>query len=247
MRKCARLCTLALLACSALRGRLGAQAPAAAPGPTVRAGAVRGAIRVDGVLDEDAWREAGVIADLVQQAPRPGEPTPYRTEVRILADSESLYFGITCVDPEPGRIAVHTMQRDGDMEGSHRGDKVNLTRFTIDYSLCIFCDLCTLACPDKQVCIHMGKEFDLTSYEQSSLVKNLLTDLPFTKDDRMKVLEHRSEIDRLEEEKKKAKAVAAKAAAEKAAAAKAAAAAAPKTEEKKTPPAPDAPKPEDKK
>ncbi|MGH9398951.1 MAG: DUF5916 domain-containing protein [Thermoanaerobaculia bacterium] len=117
MRKCARLCTLALVACGAVRGELAAQTPAAVPRPSITAGPARGAIRLDGVLDEDAWREAGVIADLVQQAPRPGESTPYRTEVRILADAESLYFGITCVDPEPGRIAVHTMQRDGDMEG----------------------------------------------------------------------------------------------------------------------------------
>jgi hypothetical protein len=53
-----------------------------------------------------------VIADLVQQAPKPGEPTPFRTEVRILVDGGNLYFGITCTDPDPALIAVHTMQRD---------------------------------------------------------------------------------------------------------------------------------------
>ena len=50
----------------------------------------------------------------------------------------------------------------------------------------------------------MGKEFDYTSFDQGHLVKNLLSDRPFSKDDRMTVLKHRSEIDRLEDEKKEA-------------------------------------------
>jgi Domain of unknown function (DUF5916) len=83
---------------------------------SVRAAPKIGEIRIDGVLDEPAWSAAGVIPGLVQQAPRPGEPTPYRTEVRILADPGAIYVGITCADPEPGRI-VHTLQRDGDMTG----------------------------------------------------------------------------------------------------------------------------------
>ncbi len=58
-----------------------------------------------------------MIADLTQQSPKPGEPTPFRTEVRILADRQNLYFGISCTDPDPSRIAVHTMQRDGNMSG----------------------------------------------------------------------------------------------------------------------------------
>lgn len=85
--------------------------------PTVDAAALPGTIRLDGRLDEPAWRDAGVIADLTQQAPRPGEATPFRTEVRILADRYHLYFGITCEDPDSERIAVHTMQRDGNMSG----------------------------------------------------------------------------------------------------------------------------------
>lgn len=85
--------------------------------PSVTAGVASGPIRLDGVLDEPAWQEAGVIANLTQQDPKPGGPTPFLTEVRILADSRNLYFGITCIDPDPARIAVHTMQRDGNMRG----------------------------------------------------------------------------------------------------------------------------------
>ena len=54
---------------------------------------------------------------LVQQAPKPGQPTPYETEVRVIVTSDRIYFGFTCKDPDPRRIAIHTMQRDGDMTG----------------------------------------------------------------------------------------------------------------------------------
>jgi hypothetical protein len=67
-------------------------------------------------LDEQAWREAPVL-ELVQQSPQPGADTPYKTEVRILLTKDSVYFGFTCRDPEPQKIAIHTMRRDGDVEG----------------------------------------------------------------------------------------------------------------------------------
>jgi hypothetical protein len=35
----------------------------------------------------------------------------------------SIYFGFTCKDPDPRRIAIHTMQRDGDMT---RDDTVSI-------------------------------------------------------------------------------------------------------------------------
>ncbi len=76
----------------------------------------QGPIHLDGRLDEPAWRLAPPV-ELTQQSPRPGEPTPFRTEVRVLIVGDSLYFGFDCTDPEPGRVAVHTMQFDGNMDG----------------------------------------------------------------------------------------------------------------------------------
>lgn len=93
------------------------QEPSAPEVPAIAVASTAAEIRVDGVLDEPAWQEAAVIADLTQQSPKPGEPTPFRTEVRLLADRKNLYFGITCTDPDPAKIAVHTMQRDGNMSG----------------------------------------------------------------------------------------------------------------------------------
>ena len=58
-----------------------------------------------------------MIVPLVQQSPKPGVPGPYRTTVRVLVQNNKLYFGFECTDPDPAAIAVHTMQRDGNVEG----------------------------------------------------------------------------------------------------------------------------------
>ncbi len=108
-----------VLLCSVIVAAMAATASVvvAASPPTVRAGKLRGEIHLDGRLDEPAWSSAGVIPNLTQQDPHPGQPTPYATEIRFLVDADALYIGIRCVDPHPERIAVHTMQRDGNMRG----------------------------------------------------------------------------------------------------------------------------------
>ena len=73
-------------------------------------------ITLDGVLNRTEWQDAPVLK-LVQQSPKPGEPTPYQTEVRVIVAVDQIYFGFACKDPNPQRIAVHTMQRDADMIG----------------------------------------------------------------------------------------------------------------------------------
>ena len=70
-------------------------------------------IQLDGRLDEPAWQDAGIAIELIQQSPKPGEPTPFKTSVRVLVVKDTLYFGFECADPEPGKIAIHTMARDG--------------------------------------------------------------------------------------------------------------------------------------
>jgi hypothetical protein len=74
------------------------------------------AITIDGRLDEPAWRDAPVVK-LVQQSPKPGAPTPFETEVRIIVTRDRLYFGFICHDPEPKKISIHSMLRDGDTPG----------------------------------------------------------------------------------------------------------------------------------
>jgi hypothetical protein len=81
--------------------------------PSLTIGAATGAISVDGDLTKAAWSGAPSFA-LTQQNPNPGQPTPYKTIVRLLRDQRHIYVGVSCEDPRPSDIVVHTLQRDGD-------------------------------------------------------------------------------------------------------------------------------------
>lgn len=88
---------------------------AADTAPRVAVGRVApGAITVDGRLDEPAWQQAGVIADLTQRNPHPGEATPYHTRVLLLRDDHTLYIGVRAEDPDMAQLSTHTQVRDGD-------------------------------------------------------------------------------------------------------------------------------------
>ncbi|HLT92221.1 MAG TPA: DUF5916 domain-containing protein [Woeseiaceae bacterium] len=89
--------------------------PATAATEAVAGRVAAGEMTLDGRFDEPAWQAAEAIR-LTQQEPRPGAPTPYATEVRVLADGENLWFAFVNEDPAPERIAVHTLQRDDDLE-----------------------------------------------------------------------------------------------------------------------------------
>jgi hypothetical protein len=113
MRRLIRVCAAALWLDSWVQAQNGG-----AGGPfVITADHSSSAIQLDGKLDEPGWRDAKVIVDLVQQSPKPGAPNPYRTRVRVLVLDNKLYFGFECTDPDPTAIAVHTMQRDGKVEG----------------------------------------------------------------------------------------------------------------------------------
>jgi hypothetical protein len=85
--------------------------------PTIAASLLGGPLQLDGRLGEPAWRDGIAICVLTQQSPRPGQITPYKTTVRVVADRDNVYFGFECMDPVPSRIAIHTMRRDGEMGG----------------------------------------------------------------------------------------------------------------------------------
>ena len=98
---------------SPLGAPLGAQsAPSRATVPATVATRVTGPIRVDGQLDEPAWREAQVLDGFVQSEPSEGVPVSERTEVRILFDRDALYVGAWLYDREPGSIVVGETRRD---------------------------------------------------------------------------------------------------------------------------------------
>ena len=71
--------------------------------------------KIDGLLDEPVWEDAALIDDLTQVEPIEGAPPSQRTEVRILYDSDFIYFGIRCFDTEPDKIIAKQLQRDADL------------------------------------------------------------------------------------------------------------------------------------
>src|SRR4051812_38808751 len=91
-------------------------ATAAVEGPGrnqfIQAAPARGDILVDGKLDEPAWAEAPVFDAFVQRFPKSGTTPSERTEVRILYDSDRVYFGVIAHDSKPELIDRRLGRRD---------------------------------------------------------------------------------------------------------------------------------------
>jgi hypothetical protein len=69
-------------------------------------------IRIDGVLDEEAWAAAPKIPVPFEWQPGDNVPAPVGTEVLVTYDLHNLYVGFRCFDPEPQKIRAHLMDRD---------------------------------------------------------------------------------------------------------------------------------------
>jgi len=71
-------------------------------------------LRVDGALDEDAWRTAPMFDAFHQFLPTDGKPAPanLRTTVQLLIDEGALVFGIRAWDDTPERMLGTLTRRD---------------------------------------------------------------------------------------------------------------------------------------
>jgi hypothetical protein len=69
-------------------------------------------IRLDGALDEPAWRSAPVATGFRQRDPDNGAPASERTDVRVLYDSTRLLVGAMLHDTDPAGVLGNQMQRD---------------------------------------------------------------------------------------------------------------------------------------
>jgi hypothetical protein len=70
------------------------------------------AIRIDGVLDEEAWSKAGKAIDFRRILPIDTGLARAQTEVMILYDENNFYLGIICHDTLPGKRPVESYRRD---------------------------------------------------------------------------------------------------------------------------------------
>ncbi|WP_224368630.1 DUF5916 domain-containing protein [Hyalangium versicolor] len=71
-----------------------------------------GSIHIDGKLDEDCWANAPLFDAFVQRFPTAGGTPSERTELRILYDSDYVYFGVIARDSKPQLIDRRLGRRD---------------------------------------------------------------------------------------------------------------------------------------
>lgn len=71
--------------------------------------ALVGEITIDGKLDEEAWERSARV-NFVSNVD--GEPTQYRTDLRLLRAPENLYFSFTCHDPNAGELSTGQGETD---------------------------------------------------------------------------------------------------------------------------------------
>lgn len=73
---------------------------------------VEGAIKIDGVLDDDAWQHATRI--IIDTETRPGENIPARVETTayLFEDGERLFIAFDARDPDPSAIRAYLRDRD---------------------------------------------------------------------------------------------------------------------------------------
>jgi len=76
---------------------------------------INSGIKIDGKFSEPEWNSSypSFNGYFYQQEPFDREPSTEKTEVRILADKNNLYFGIRCYSDDPDKIFAKVMRRDG--------------------------------------------------------------------------------------------------------------------------------------
>ena len=75
---------------------------------------VKKAPKIDGVLDDVAWKNANKATDFVMLQPNNGvkEPDNIKTEVYVVYDDEAIYFGAYLHDDKPEEIPMEFQTRD---------------------------------------------------------------------------------------------------------------------------------------
>jgi hypothetical protein len=77
-------------------------------------------IRIDGRLDEAAWRETVPLSRFVQREPAEGGEPSEETEIRVLFTDTALYVGAICHDRSPREIVATQLSRDADLDVDDR-------------------------------------------------------------------------------------------------------------------------------
>jgi len=69
---------------------------------------------IDGDPGEAIWSSAARIEEFTQQEPAEGAPATERTEVLVMYDGTTIYFGLRAYDSNPGGVVATELRRDAD-------------------------------------------------------------------------------------------------------------------------------------
>ena len=95
---------------------LASVAGAQTPSPAAVAVPTKSAPRIDGRLDEEAWKSATGITGFKQREPVEGGDVSEGTTVRLLYDETNLYIGAELLDAEASGIRASELRRDNTLE-----------------------------------------------------------------------------------------------------------------------------------
>ncbi len=93
-----------------VQGVLMAGTPRDRPNFTIKKAS--GPVKLDAVLDEQSWKDAEVVSDLIQQFPYDTSRSRLRTEFRATYDDQFLYFSAVAYDNTKGGYVVSSLRRD---------------------------------------------------------------------------------------------------------------------------------------
>ncbi len=75
--------------------------------------AAASAIKIDGDLSEEVWRQAPLITGFRQREPKDGAEATFETEARVAYDAGAIYVAVQAIDPDPSKIVGIRTRRDG--------------------------------------------------------------------------------------------------------------------------------------
>ena len=80
--------------------------------PSLQAVWIEQAPRIDGILDDEAWKKAPVAGSFVERKPNLRATPPDATELRVVFDKDALYIALRCFDSDPEGIIANIKTRD---------------------------------------------------------------------------------------------------------------------------------------